>query len=202
MKLLDRLLKRPALLLAVLLLLSVLLLPLLRRVNLQGDLVDLLPRSSVAAQTFATYQRNLAAGQELVILATCADPDQLVKFADSYAEALRGLGLAGEDIERCKRGGEAAGLEVLPRMVQVSEAIAADIQRSLDFFRGAVADEPLSRIVLCGGSALVPSLRAAAPSMVRCQPVSAKRLALVLAPSRRSSSTGRHCAMGATHWLA
>jgi predicted RND superfamily exporter protein len=91
MKLLDRLLKRPALLLAVLLLLSVLLLPLLRRVNLQGDLVDLLPRSSVAAQTFATYQRNLAAGQELVVLATCADPDQLVKFADSYAEALRKL---------------------------------------------------------------------------------------------------------------
>jgi type IV pilus assembly protein PilM len=78
-----------------------------------------------------------------------------------YSEALRGLGLAAEDIERCKRGGEAAGLEIEPRMVQVSEAIAAEIQRSLDFFRTAVAEEPLSRIVLCGGSALVPSLRRA-----------------------------------------
>ena len=78
-----------------------------------------------------------------------------------YSEALRGLGLAAEDIERCKRGGELPGLEIEPRMVQVSEAIAAEIQRSLDFFRAAVAEEPLSRIVLSGGSAAVASLRRA-----------------------------------------
>lgn len=95
---------------------------------------------SIIAEGMPAYGRDISSGGNL------------------YSEALRGLGLAAEDIERCKRGGEAAGRETLPRMVQVSEAIAAEIQRSLDFFRGAVAEEPLSRIVLCGGSALVPSL--------------------------------------------
>ena len=48
MKLLDRLLRRPRALLVAMLLVSALCLPLLLRINLQGDLVDLLPRSSSA----------------------------------------------------------------------------------------------------------------------------------------------------------
>lgn len=98
---------------------------------------------SIIAEGMPAYGRDIGSGGNL------------------YSEALRGLGLAVEDIERCKRGGELPGLEFEPRMVQVSEAIAAEIQRSLDFFRAAVAEEPLSRIVLSGGSALVASLRRA-----------------------------------------
>ena len=97
---------------------------------------------SIIAEGMPAYGRDISSGGNL------------------YSEALRGLGLAPEDAERHKRGvGEPAGPELQSRMLQVSEAIAAEIQRSLDFFRGAVADEPLSRIVLTGGAALVPSLR-------------------------------------------
>lgn len=88
MKLLDRMLRRPRLLLAALLLLSALCAPFLRRIDLQGDLVDLLPRSSPAAQTFATFNRQLAAGQELIVLVTCQDPERLIAFADRYAAAV------------------------------------------------------------------------------------------------------------------
>lgn len=91
MKLLERLLRRPRLLLAGLLLLTLVSLPLLRRLDLRGDLVDLLPRSSQAAQTFARFTRDLGAGQELIILVTGADPQGLVDFADRYAAGLRQL---------------------------------------------------------------------------------------------------------------
>ena len=75
-----------------------------------------------------------------------------------YNEALRGLGVDPDEAERLKRGLQApADPALLQRVLQqVSEAIAADIQRSLDFFR---AGEPLSRVVLTGGCALVPALR-------------------------------------------
>lgn len=77
-----------------------------------------------------------------------------------YNEALRGLGVDPDEAERLKRGLQApADPALLQRVLQqVSEAIAADIQRSLDFFR---AGEPLSRVVLTGGCALVPALRLA-----------------------------------------
>jgi type IV pilus assembly protein PilM len=97
---------------------------------------------SIIAEGMPAYGRDISSGGNL------------------YTEALRGLGLSIEDAERHKRGA-AVSSEVAPRMVQVSEAIAAEIQRSLDFFRAAVAEEPLSRIVLTGGSALVGSLRQA-----------------------------------------
>ena len=78
-----------------------------------------------------------------------------------YTEALRGLGMSAGEAESRKRGTLTADPEIQQHLLQVSEAIAAEIQRSLDFFRGAVAEEPLSRIVLTGGSAQVPSFREA-----------------------------------------
>lgn len=89
MNLVHRLLARPRALLLSLLLLTALLSPLLRRLDLRGDLVDLLPRSSSAAQTFGRYSTHLSAGQELIALVTCKDPDKLVQFAERYAAALR-----------------------------------------------------------------------------------------------------------------
>lgn len=85
----HRLLARPRALLLVIAIVSALLVPLLLRLDLRGDLVDLLPRSSTAAQTFGTYSTHLSAGQELIALVTCAEPERLVDFAERYAAALR-----------------------------------------------------------------------------------------------------------------
>ena len=91
-RLTQRLLARPGRLLLALTLFSLLCLPLLRRLNLQGDLIDMLPRSSQAAQTFARFTRDLGAGQELIVLVTAgsaADRERLPSFAEDYAAALR-----------------------------------------------------------------------------------------------------------------
>ena len=100
---------------------------------------------SIIAEGMPAYGRDISSGGNL------------------YAEALRGLGFAPEEAERLKRGAAApADPAALQRVLQqVSDAIAVEIQRSLDFFRGLVAGEPLSRVVLTGGSALVPALRKA-----------------------------------------
>lgn len=90
-RLTQRLLSRPGRLLCALTLLSLVCLPLLRRLNLQGDLIDMLPRSSQAAQTFARFTRDLGAGQELIVLVTAgsvSDRERLPSFADDYAAAL------------------------------------------------------------------------------------------------------------------
>lgn len=78
-------LARPRTLVLSLLLLSLVVAPLVRRLDLGGDLVDLLPRSSPSAETFGTFSRHLVAGQELLMLATCQDPERLAAFADRYA---------------------------------------------------------------------------------------------------------------------
>lgn len=102
---------------------------------------------SIIAEGMPAYGRDISSGGNL------------------YTEALRGVGLDAAAAERFKRGAEPpAGADPAPLrrvILQVSESIAAEIQRSLDFFRGMVAEEPLSRIVLTGGSALVPALRQA-----------------------------------------
>lgn len=91
MVVLDRLLHRPRALLGVLLVVTLALLPVLSRLKLDGDVLDLLPRSSPAAQAFASYSKNMAASQELMILVTCAMPDKLGQFADVYAQRLAEL---------------------------------------------------------------------------------------------------------------
>ena len=124
---------------------------------------------SIIAEGLPAYGRDISSGGNL------------------YTEALRGLGLDAAAAERFKRGVEPPGVDPAPlrRMVlQVSESIAAEIQRSLDFFRGMVAEEPLSRIVLTGGSALVPALRQALAARSRL-PVT------VLEPFARVQIDGR-----------
>lgn len=108
---------------------------------------------SIIAEGMPAYGRDISSGGNL------------------YTAALRGLGLDSAEAERFKRGAASssgADQDPLRRMIlQVSESIAVEIQRSLDFFRGMVAEEPLSRIVLTGGSALVPALRQALASRSR-----------------------------------
>lgn len=83
-----RLLARPALLLWSLVLCTLCCLPVLSKLSLEGDVVDLLPRSSQAAQTFARFTRGLGTGQELIVLISGSDRQRLTQFADTYAEAI------------------------------------------------------------------------------------------------------------------
>lgn len=82
----------------------------------------------------------------------------------SYTDALvRTLAVSAEEAERIKRGQQPPPDQAVfdRTMLQVSEAIAAEVQRSLDYLLGAAAEAGPARIVLAGGSALVPSLRPA-----------------------------------------
>lgn len=122
---------------------------------------------SIIAEGMPAYGRDISSGGNL------------------YSEALRGLGMSAEQAEQCKRGAVAADEAAQQRLVQVSEAIAAEIQRSLDFFRGAVAEEPLSRIVLTGGSAPAPALRQALGQRARVPVTVLDPFARVQVDSRR-----------------
>jgi type IV pilus assembly protein PilM len=73
------------------------------------------------------------------------------KFAISYeeAEALKmGVGFTEE------RGAE----QVLPLLVSVSEELREELQRSLEFFRSTIVDEPIQKMVLSGGCARIKGL--------------------------------------------
>jgi type IV pilus assembly protein PilM len=73
------------------------------------------------------------------------------EFDISYeeAEALKmGVGFTDE------RGAE----RVLPLLVSVSEELREELQRSLEFFRSTIADEPIQKMVLSGGCARIKGL--------------------------------------------
>ncbi len=78
-----------------------------------------------------------------------------------YTEALqKDFGLTYEDAEKVKRGQEegvdreqAAGV-----MSSVTEDIAAEIQRSFEFFRSTTGSEKVNRVILSGGCARVATL--------------------------------------------
>jgi len=82
-----------------------------------------------------------------------------------YTEAVqRRLAISFEGAEAYKIGGaSAASADVVPQEVhrilaQVSEQVAAEFQRSIDFFQHENLDTKISRIYLSGGSSLVPQL--------------------------------------------
>lgn len=78
-------------------------------------------------------------------------------------EIQKQLNITYEEAEAYKRGGQGGGAGVVPEAVenvlqQVSEVIAAEVQRSLDFYAATSADSVYSRIYLSGGSARIPAL--------------------------------------------
>ncbi len=84
---------------------------------------------------------------------------------NTYTEAIaQRLAVSEENAEAYKVGGAAAAApDVVPQEVhrvlaQVSEQIAAEYQRTLDFFMSDALVGNLSRVYLAGGTALVPQL--------------------------------------------
>ena len=85
---------------------------------------------------------------------------------NQYTEELqKHLDVSYDEAETLKAGGDlgADANAVVPQEVErvmygVSENVATEIQRSLDFFSANSTDGPISRIYLSGGTAKVPSL--------------------------------------------
>ncbi|RYE79687.1 MAG: type IV pilus assembly protein PilM [Myxococcales bacterium] len=79
-------------------------------------------------------------------------------------EIQKQLGVPHEQAEAYKRGGEEGSLvpkQVVDIINTVSDSIAAEIQRSLDFYLATSGDGELSRVYLTGGTANLPQLVAA-----------------------------------------
>jgi len=81
-------------------------------------------------------------------------------------EIQKQLGIATDEAEAYKVGGSQTEDGVVPQEVLrvmdgVSEVMAGEFQRSLDFFLATTADANVTRIVLAGGSAKIASLHKA-----------------------------------------
>src|SRR6266496_2323021 len=81
-------LRRPGRTLLVALVATAALVPLVLRLRIDADVVDLFPQRSVEAQAFARFSRAFVAEQMLLILVEGDDPARLTAFADGYAAAL------------------------------------------------------------------------------------------------------------------
>lgn len=78
-------------------------------------------------------------------------------------EIQKQLNITYEEAETYKRGGADQTDTVVPQEVdrvvqQVAEAIAGEVQRSLDFFAATSAESLFSKVYLSGGSARLPAL--------------------------------------------
>jgi type IV pilus assembly protein PilM len=76
-------------------------------------------------------------------------------------EIQKRLGLNSEDAERVKLGGEVGGVDpekVTKVIVDASETLAQEVQRSLDFFSATSADEKVQKLFIAGGVAKTPQV--------------------------------------------
>lgn len=75
----------------------------------------------------------------------------------------KNLGIQYEEAEKMKRAGQDGGDEIVPQEVsdvirQVSQTIAGELARSLDFYSATNADDRISKIYISGGMALTAGL--------------------------------------------
>lgn len=89
----------------------------------------------------------------------------IAQAGNTYTEAIQTrLAVSMDGAEAYKVGGAAASsADVVPQEVhrilaQISEQVAGEFQRSIDFFVNDAVDANLARIYLAGGTALVPQL--------------------------------------------
>src|SRR5205823_12779115 len=69
--------------------LTLALVPLVMRLRIDSDVVDLFPQTSVEARAFARFSRAFVAEQTLLVLVEGDDAERLRAFADQYARALQ-----------------------------------------------------------------------------------------------------------------
>lgn len=90
----------------------------------------------------------------------------IVIGGDSFTEAIRhrlAIGVEGAEAYKVGSVVAASAADVVPQEVhrvlaQVSEQVAGEYQRTIDFYINNAADAALTRVYLTGGSALVPQL--------------------------------------------
>lgn len=132
---------------------------------------------SIVTEGRPSFNRDIAAG------------------GNTYTEAIqRQLAVPIDGAEAYKVGGAIAAMgaaaDVVPQEVhtilaQVSEQVAEEFQRSLDFFINDAVDVSLSRIYLSGGSCLVPQLPKAIQDRARIPVEIIDPFARVAVDSRR-----------------
>jgi type IV pilus assembly protein PilM len=119
-----------------------------------------------------------AVGETVVLIDVGASVTNINVLADGVTTFTRDIAMAGnlfteeiqkqlnityEEAETYKRGGAEQTDTVVPQEVdrvvqQVAEAIAGEVQRSLDFYAATSAESMFSKVYLSGGSARLPAL--------------------------------------------
>jgi type IV pilus assembly protein PilM len=111
---------------------------------------------------------NIGASTSTISIVSNANPvfnREVGSGGNTYTEAIQQrLAVSMDGAEAYKVGGAAsASADVVPQEVhrilaQVSEQVAGEFQRSIDFYMNDAVEGSLARIYLTGGSALVPQL--------------------------------------------
>lgn len=148
-------------------------LQLLKDAKLKPVVVDI---NAFTVQNAYEHQRGSLEGSTVALVNVGANVTSLNVVADGVSAFSRELTTAGasvtEQIERSanvpneqaeayKTGGD--GVEIVPQDVfqviaNACEALAGDIQRSLDFYLATSSDATINQVVLCGGSAYLAPL--------------------------------------------
>jgi len=150
---------RPGRVLAVALLLSLALLPLVLRIRLDTDVVKMVPQSDPAAQAFARFARTFVAEQVLIALVESDDPAALDGFADRYGAALSALPNVAEVRFRLKAESAAFLRDHLTQLLTVPELDALAPRVTPEALR-AQARNLRGLLSAPGGSALAPLITA------------------------------------------
>ena len=145
-----------------------------KEANLRPMVVDV---DAFCVQNMFEVNYGVLADQTIVLLDIGAGTININVVSDGVTTFTRDISMGGnqfteeiqkqlnityEEAETYKRGGDATDA-VIPHEVekviqQVSESVAGEIQRSLDFYAATTADSGVARIYLSGGTGCIPSL--------------------------------------------
>jgi predicted RND superfamily exporter protein len=150
---------RPGRVLAIALLTTVALAPLIARIRLDTDVVKLVPEGAPEAQAFARFARRFVAEQVLIVLVESDDPSKLMPFADAYAAELGKLPEATEVRYRLSAGAATFVRDHLLQLLTVEEIRALAPRLTPDAL-GAQARRLRGLLSAPGGSSLQPILTA------------------------------------------
>ncbi len=90
-RLAQLLIRRPGRVLAAAGLVTLLLIPLVLRLRLHTDIVDLFPQHDAETAAFARFSRAFISEQVLLVLVESEDPERLTHFAEALAPELQKL---------------------------------------------------------------------------------------------------------------